>query len=43
VYLDKKQLKANLESHFEGKKDFSWDIWRFLSLEKIIGVYKSLN
>jgi hypothetical protein len=42
-YLDKKQLTDNLNSHFSGRKDFSWDIWRFLSLENIIKVYNSMK
>jgi len=42
-YLDRTQLKENLTAHFEGKKDFSWDIWRFLSLESIINIYKNLG
>jgi len=43
AFIDKKQLKSNLDSHFEGKKDYSWNIWRFLSLEKIIHLYRNLD
>jgi asparagine synthase (glutamine-hydrolysing) len=32
-YLDKSFVKSNLEMHFQGKTDYSWNIWRLLSLE----------
>lgn len=43
LYIDKNQLKKNLDFHFKGTKDYSWDIWRLLSLENIISIYKSLG
>jgi len=42
-YIDKTQLKANLDSHFSGEKDYNWHIWRYLSLENIMHMYKSLQ
>lgn len=42
-YLDSSQLNEMLRAHFSGEKDFSWNIWRFLSLEKIINIYKGLG
>ena len=42
-YADKKQLELNLSNHFKGNKDYSWEIWRLLSLENILNLYKSYN
>ena len=42
-YLDKKNVKQNLELHFSGKIDYSWDIWRLLSLGKFLNIYHDLT
>ena len=31
-YVDKSILERNLKNHFNGIKDYSWEIWRLLSL-----------
>jgi len=40
-FVNKAQLEQNLSSHFSQTKDFSWEIWRLLSLESILNMYKS--
>jgi len=40
-YVDKNQLLENLKKHNEGSKNYSWEIWRLLSLEKILKLYRS--
>jgi asparagine synthase (glutamine-hydrolysing) len=40
-YIDKNQLEQNLLKHYKGTKNFSWEIWRLLSLENVLGLYKS--
>lgn len=40
-FIDKKQLRVNLDHHYSGKKDYSWEIWRLLSLEKFLIMYNS--
>ena len=42
-YTDKNQLKQNLDNHYSGKIDYGWEIWRLLSLEYILGMYRSVN
>lgn len=39
-YIDENQLKINLEKHFRAEKDFSWEIWRLLSLKNFLGLFK---
>lgn len=40
-YIDEAKLEQNLDAHFRGKIDYSWEIWRLLSLEHIIAMYKN--
>ncbi|MCI0450656.1 MAG: asparagine synthase (glutamine-hydrolyzing) [Chlorobi bacterium] len=40
-FVDRSSLEQNLTKHFEMKKDFSWEIWRLLSLENSLKLYKS--
>jgi asparagine synthase (glutamine-hydrolysing) len=40
-FADKTQLEHNLKNHFNGLKDYSWEIWRLLSLENILNLYKN--
>jgi asparagine synthase (glutamine-hydrolysing) len=42
-YIDSRQIFKNLENHFSGMRDYSWEIWRLLSLEKFIRLYKDMN
>ncbi|MCC7158256.1 MAG: asparagine synthase (glutamine-hydrolyzing) [Ignavibacteria bacterium] len=42
-YADMKQVTKNLEDHFSETKDFGWIIWRLLSLESILNMYKNYN
>jgi len=41
--LEKKVMKVNLDLHFAGKIDYSWDIWRLLSLKNFMENYKKLT
>ncbi|MEO8512657.1 MAG: asparagine synthase (glutamine-hydrolyzing) [Ignavibacteria bacterium] len=38
-YLDKKTLELNLKDHYNGNKDYSWEIWRLLSLKYFINLF----
>lgn len=40
-YIRKDVLISNLNKHFEGKIDYSWEIWRLLSLNSIFRIYKN--
>jgi asparagine synthase (glutamine-hydrolysing) len=40
-YVNKVKMKQNLDDHFSGKTDYSWEIWRLLSLEQISEMYYS--
>lgn len=42
-YIDKAQLALNLNNHFSGIKDYSWEIWRMLSLENFLRLYKDTS
>jgi asparagine synthase (glutamine-hydrolysing) len=42
-FIDGKRLEKNLRNHFNRSKDYSWEIWRLLSLENILNLYKSLH
>jgi asparagine synthase (glutamine-hydrolysing) len=42
-YIDSAQVIRNLENHFSGLKDYSWEIWRLLSLENFMSLYKDMN
>jgi asparagine synthase (glutamine-hydrolysing) len=37
-YLDYKHVQNNLKLHFEGKTDYSWELWRILSLQYFLGL-----
>lgn len=37
-YLNKNHIERKLKRHLESKIDFSWEIWRILSLEKFLGL-----
>lgn len=39
-YIDKEQLEINLKNHYEGNKDYSWEIWRLLSLKYFLKLFK---
>lgn len=40
-YLNIDLLKKRLTEHQEGKIDYSWDLWRILSLENFLRLYKN--
>ncbi len=42
-YVDKSILESNLKNHFNGIKDYSWEIWRLLSLSSFINLFKRFN
>lgn len=42
-FIDKSQLEQNLIKHNKGTKNFSWELWRLLSLENVLRLYKSLK
>jgi len=42
-FIDKDYLKVILQDHFAGEKDYSWDIWRMLSLERFLEMNKTVN
>lgn len=42
-YLDISRIKNNLNKHFNDEIDYGWTIWRLLSLEEILNIYKSLS
>lgn len=42
-FINKSVVKANLEKHFKGEIDYSWNIWRLLSLCKFLSVIKSCS
>jgi asparagine synthase (glutamine-hydrolysing) len=41
-YLDINFVMKNLEDHFSAKSDYSWFIWRLLSLEKFLHLKQNL-
>lgn len=42
-YLNMDFVKQKLDSHFEEKIDFSWFIWRLLSLEKFLSIVNTIK
>ncbi|MCX7877343.1 MAG: asparagine synthase (glutamine-hydrolyzing) [Ignavibacteria bacterium] len=38
-YIDRDILGKNLSDHFDNKCDYSWEIWRLLSLSKFLEIY----
>ncbi len=42
-YLEKPIVTANLQDHFSGKTDYSWNIWRLLSLETFLNIYRNVS
>jgi asparagine synthase (glutamine-hydrolysing) len=42
-YLNSGTVSHNLENHFNGKIDYSWETWRLLSLEAFLKLYKDLD
>lgn len=42
-YVDSNRVFQNLENHFSGIKDYSWEIWRLLSLENFLRLYKEME
>ncbi len=42
-YININRLRINLTDHFSGKKDFSWEIWRLLSLEYFLNQFTNNN
>lgn len=41
-FLDKKEIIQNLKLHYEGKLDYSWELWRILSLNIFLNLSKDL-
>ncbi len=41
-YIDRITLEKNLESHFKNEKDYSWEIWRMLSLNNFIRLFSKI-
>jgi asparagine synthase (glutamine-hydrolysing) len=42
-YVNKDYLKTILNEHFQLKKDYGWDIWRLLSFERFLRLYKLVS
>jgi len=40
-YVNRKKLEENLDSHFSHEKDYGWEIWRMLSLNNFLKLFKS--
>jgi asparagine synthase (glutamine-hydrolysing) len=40
-FVNVNELKRNMKDHYAGRIDYSWEIWRLLSLEMILGLYNS--
>ncbi|NOS84493.1 MAG: asparagine synthase (glutamine-hydrolyzing) [Ignavibacteria bacterium] len=38
-YINKSALERNLKGHFEKKKEYSWEIWRMLSLNNFLKLF----
>ncbi|HWA07064.1 MAG TPA: asparagine synthase (glutamine-hydrolyzing) [Ignavibacteria bacterium] len=38
-YVDRQSLKNNLETHFNKTRDYSWEIWRLLSLNNFLKLF----
>lgn len=39
-YINKANLEINLKNHFSDLKDYSWEIWRILSLNKFLKLFR---
>lgn len=39
-FVNRKKLVDNLELHFSGKKDYGWEIWRMLSLNNFLKLFR---
>jgi asparagine synthase (glutamine-hydrolysing) len=42
-YVDRGSLNQMLSNHFSNIKNYSWEIWRLLSLESSLNMYKSFR
>ncbi len=42
-FADFEQVKKNLKDHFDERRDFGWIIWRLLSLESVLSMYRKYN
>ncbi len=40
-YINKAKLTQNLFDHFCGKKNYSWEIWRLMSLNNFLKLFSS--
>lgn len=40
-FIRKETVAENLRLHFSGEKDYSWEIWRLLSLEYFLKMYRN--
>lgn len=40
-FIDSRQIYLNLTAHFTGMRDYSWEIWRMISLEYFLRLYKN--
>ena len=41
-YVNKDYLQKILKEHFQLKKDYAWDIWRFLSLDRFLKLHEKV-
>jgi asparagine synthase (glutamine-hydrolysing) len=41
-FLNKKQVPVMLTNHYKGQRDFSWHIWRLLSLDRFLKLKNNL-
>lgn len=42
-YIDRQYLKIKLEKHYKEEIDYSWSIWRLLSLNKFLEMIKTIR
>ncbi len=42
-YIDKVQLEQNIRNHNSSIKDYSWEIWRLLSLKNFLELFNKTN
>lgn len=40
-YINKTKFDSNLKDHFAGTKDYSWELWRLLSLNNFLKLFSS--
>jgi len=38
-YINKSKFESNLKDHFAGTKDYSWELWRLLSLNNFLKLF----